>query len=70
MKVKKLYGCWDSETGELVGSRLGRRKRYAWCHYTRAQNSFIRLLRSNPERYEIVELVPQYLEETLVCHAQ
>ena len=70
MKVKKLYGCWDSETGELVGSHQNRGNRYAWCSYGHAKNNFRRLLASYPERYEIVEIVPQYIEETLVCHAQ
>ena len=58
MKVKKLYGCMDMETGELVGADLYRHKRYAWCHVGSVRTNFYRLLKGYPEQYKIVELRP------------
>ena len=62
MKVKKLYGCLNTETGELVGSQLYRRKRYAWCFKNMVKNNFYRLLKGYPEQYKIVELIPVLID--------
>ena len=58
MKVKKLYGCIDKETGELVPAKLYRANRYAWCAKGTVKSNFKILLTLFPARYKIVELRP------------
>jgi hypothetical protein len=53
MKVKKLYGCIDSMTGELQ-----RNVKYAYLHQKTCVSKFENLLKLNPTRYKIVELRP------------
>ena len=58
MKVKKLYGCIDRETGELVPVRLSRACRYAWCTKGVVKSHFKFQLATYPEKYRLVELRP------------
>lgn len=69
MKIKKLYACIDTETGELQGYQKYHEKKFAYCTYGTCARNFGDLLQKD-EKYHIVQLIPQYLEEELVCHAQ
>lgn len=55
MKVKKLYGIVNLDTLELVPMYTSKGNRYA---YTRAGYCHSRLTMDYPDKYQIVELVP------------
>lgn len=68
-QIKKLYGCVNTETGELQGFHKYRERKYAYCTRGKCEANFHELLMKD-SKYQIVELIPQYPEEELVCHAQ
>lgn len=58
MKIKKLYGCINRETGELVPAKLYASNKYAWCNKGSAKSHFSELLEAAPQTYRLVELRP------------
>ena len=67
--IKKLYACIDTETLEFQGFHKYRKNKYAYCMRGKCEANFHKLLMKD-SKYQIVELIPQYPEEELVCHAQ
>ena len=56
MKIKKLYGCMDMETGELQGyKKYGGELKYAYCTKSIAKQKFQHLLIKD-SKYRLVEL--------------
>ena len=55
MKVKKLYGCIDTYTGELQGAFLSSSRKYAYCRLESCKEAFEHLLKKS-SKYKIIEL--------------
>ena len=68
MKIKKLYGCIDMQTGELVGNELYARKQYSYCRVGACKKAFEKILKNS--RYKIVELRPIPLLTEVGCQEQ
>lgn len=57
MKVQKLYGCLNTETGELQGSHKCRERKYAYVMKQKCIDNFQNLLQKD-KKYKIVEFIP------------
>ena len=63
MKVQKLYGCLNTETGELQGFHKYRESKYAYVMKQKCINNFQGLLQRD-KKYKIVELMPVIIENS------